>query len=200
MKVKRMINGVLVEIELTHKELADAHKIWEHQADVDYVYARSNDGAYEAFADLDEREKKKAIEAVAWLMRNNIQETLNVEGAFQDACEEYFRTLTAPAGAVATGCAAVSKYYYSMEEQVNDCFTYLEHCAPSEFAALGGKQKNAEEMSEAELEEITNLLVRYFRWVPVADCHQLVPQHIASGDIVPDVVVKVPLKAITEEE
>lgn len=66
-----------------------------------------------------------------------------------------------------------AKYYYSIEEQINNCFAFL-----------GKNCKSAFEMDDAELCKAEDELKRIFCWVYHPDYIQFIPKHIASGTLI----------------
>lgn len=66
--------------------------------------------------------------------------------------------------------SAPKKKYYCIEDQIDDCYAFLEWV-----------RKPADEMTDAEIEEAQVELEKFFRWEEHPGCHQLVPVHIASG-------------------
>lgn len=66
MKIKRIINGVTYEFELTNSERFDAYIEQEHEWDVDYV---RNEWDNE---DLDPEERESMVEDVAYEMRRQV--------------------------------------------------------------------------------------------------------------------------------
>ena len=63
--------------------------------------------------------------------------------------------------------------YYPLEDQINACYDYL-----------GVEHKNADNMTDEEINSSTLDLAQYFVWIPHPEYMQFVPKHIESGDII----------------
>ena len=90
MKIVREVYGRQFEFELTERELFDAHRAQEHIWDVHYIEGMF--GVDERFDDMDEEDKKEALDDIAWDYRERLNDS-EVKDEFEiasEAFEKYF--------------------------------------------------------------------------------------------------------------
>lgn len=90
MKIKRVVNGVEMEFELTQNELMGAWVAQQHLFDMDYIEGMF--GADERFDGMSEEEKARALSDIAWKFVDKIS-GIDDPDRFEvasDAVEEYF--------------------------------------------------------------------------------------------------------------
>ena len=73
----------------------------------------------------------------------------------------------------------MSQYFYPIEEQINDCYTYLNK-----------PHKNAYDMTESELETAKAELRQHFSFIPHPGYTQNIPKHNASGTLITGGIMK----------
>lgn len=94
MKIKRDVNGVEMEFELTDNERIRAYEEQEHVFDVDFIEGIF--GADERFDGLSEEEKAKAFSSIAYRYRDLLvnNDDPDLFELASDAVEEYFTALS----------------------------------------------------------------------------------------------------------
>lgn len=90
MKIKRVFNGVEVEIELTQDEVAEAYLEHEHYYDCESVRGDLNSGCYEEFEGLSDEQWEAAVHEIAYEARRQMEEYGYDEGDARDAARKKY--------------------------------------------------------------------------------------------------------------
>lgn len=90
MKIKRVVNDVEMEFELTHDEVAEAYLEHEHYYDCESVRGDLNSGCYEEFEGLSDEEWENAVHEIAREARYQMEEYGYDEWVARDIARKCF--------------------------------------------------------------------------------------------------------------